>query len=154
MKKNVFLFFCSTMFVFQLSGQNDFREKILKSVNEMRTKGFNCSGTVMPPVAKLTWNVQLETASTLHAKDMAQNSYFSHVSRNGNEVDTRVSAAGYEWSFVGENIAQGYDEIAPVMQGWKGSYAHCVQLMSAEVTEVGAAQYGTYWVMDFAKPLK
>ncbi len=154
MKKNVLLLFCSTMFVFQLIGQNDFREKILKSVNDMRIKGFNCSGTVVPPVAKLTWNAQLETSSMRHAKDMAQNNFFSHTSQNGDEVDTRISAAGYEWSFVGENIAQGYDEIAPVMQGWKESYGHCVQLMSDEVTEVGAAQYGTYWVMNFAKPLK
>ena len=160
MKQYTLFLFFSILLAFQANGQNnstaenDFRTSMLTAVNNLRVKGCNCSGTVMPPVKKLTWNSQLETAAIRHATDMAQNNYFSHVSQNGDEVDTRISATGYDWSFVGENIAHGYDEIEPVMKGWVDSYGHCVQLMSAEVTEIGVAKYGTYWVMDFAKPLK
>jgi uncharacterized protein YkwD len=162
MKINTVLLFLLTLLAFQSNAQNnpapggdgdDFRTKMLKAVNGLRQKGTVCGGEKIPSVYKLTWNVQLESSAAAHANDMAQNNFFSHTSSNGNEVDVRISAAGYNWSAVGENIGMGYNEISEVMKGWRESPDHCKQLMSSEVTDIAIAQNGTYWVANFAKPM-
>jgi uncharacterized protein YkwD len=72
----------------------------------------------------------------------------------------RVSATGYAWSSVGENIAAGYSGVDSVMAGWMASDGHCANLMNPDYTEVGlvcvpgttATAYNTYWTMDLARP--
>ncbi len=162
MKNNLFLFLIFVFTTLRLSAQNNapevdamnFRDNMLKAVNDMRVKGCTCKNLKMPPVKKLSWNPLLESAAIGHASDMLHNNYFSHVSQNGDEIDKRISATGYNWSYIGENIAWGYSDIEPVMKGWRASVEHCIQLMSPEVTEMGAARYDTFWVMDFGKPMK
>ena len=162
MKKNNILFLIFISAAFRLSAQTNapevdamnFRDKMLKAVNDLRVKGCSCKDMKMSPVKKLTWNPLLESAAIGHASDMSHNNYFSHISQNGDEIDTRISATGYSWSYIGENIAWGYSDIETVMKGWRASVEHCIQLMSPEVTEVGVARFDTFWVMDFGKPMK
>ena len=47
----------------------------------------------------------------------------------------------------------GYTEISEVMKGWRESPDHCKQLKSTEVTNIAAAQNGTYRVANFEKPM-
>lgn len=49
----------------------------------------------------------LASASTAHSADMVANHYFSHASRNGDDVYARVSRAGYNWRAAGEAIIWG-----------------------------------------------
>ena len=79
---------------------------------------------------------------------------------DGRTLGDRVSAAGYAWSSLGENIAAGYPGIDAVMDGWIASPGHCANLMNAGFTEVGVvcvpgaagATYSTYWTMDLGRP--
>lgn len=57
----------------------------------------------------------LTTAARGHSVDMATRDFFSHASPEGFAVDTRVSIAGYQWSYVGENIAWGQPDARSVM---------------------------------------
>lgn len=128
--------------------------QMLVEINALRKSGVNCGNEMMPPVKPLVWNSKLEKAAVIHVNDMDKNDQFSHVGTDGSLPDDRIKAAGYEWAQVGENIGRGYKDVAAAIKGWKESASHCKQMMSADVTEIGAAKKGSYWCQAFATPLK
>ncbi|MDB5942928.1 MAG: hypothetical protein JWQ13_2494 [Ramlibacter sp.] len=108
----------------------------------------------MSAAKALDWNRALAEAAEMHSVDMAARRYFDHVSPDGKRVAQRVTAQGYNWRAVGENLAGGDTSVAAVIAGWLGSPEHCRNLMSAEYAEVGVScvrqpgsQWGTYWTM-------
>ncbi len=132
----------------------DFKSEFLNTINKTRTKGCNCGDTYFPPAPALTWNDKLFNAATGHAKDMSKRNYFSHTSKDGRSMQDRIIAGGYTYkgfkSFaIGENIAQGQQSIAEVMDGWFKSEGHCKNLMNPDFKEIGVAEYKDYWVQDF-----
>ncbi|QQL50768.1 CAP domain-containing protein [Mucilaginibacter ginkgonis] len=122
---------------------------LLKLVNDLRAKGCNCGVTAMPAVNALTWNDQLAAAALAHSNEMNTKNYFSHNSFDGSTFDTRVTAAGYKWMAVGENIAAGQTSEQEVFTAWLNSEGHCKNMMSASFKEMGAARAGNYWTQDF-----
>lgn len=89
----------------------------------------------------LTYNHQLEAAAHAHALDPA--SLKGHVSSNGDQAHERVSAAGYSWSVVAENIyISSFDPGAPdAMRGWKESPGHNANLLLDSIREIGIAKH-------------
>ena len=132
----------------------DLSVTMLSSINALRKTGCTCSGIKMKPVPPLKWNKLLENAARGHANDMYQQKYFNHQSRDGRTFDKRVTQAGYNWMAVGENIAFGQKTLEAAMAAWKKSGGHCKQMMDKNVTEMGAARIGNYWVQDFGKPMR
>ena len=126
---------------------------LLQLVNNARKKGCKCGNTYYPPVAALTWNNQLEKAANSHSTDMFRNKYFSHTGSDGSGAGERITNAGYNWRFYGENIAQGYLSEKEVVKGWLGSPGHCANIMSKNYREMGAARVGDFWTEDFGSPL-
>jgi uncharacterized protein YkwD len=49
----------------------------------------------------------------------------------------RISAAGFDWSQAGENIATGYATPAAVVAAWMASTGHCRNILSPVYREVG-----------------
>jgi uncharacterized protein YkwD len=133
------------------AGTGDFRVDMLAAVNRLRTNGCRCGGKQMPPVPVLRWNSQLEAAAIRHANDMSSNKHFDHIGTDNSEFDDRITATGYKWMEIGENIAYGYDVVGTTIQGWINSTSHCQQMMSPKVEEMGAAKSGKYWVQEFGK---
>ncbi|CAG23215.1 CAP domain-containing protein [Photobacterium profundum] len=136
-----------------------FQDEMLAAVNAARATQQDCGGTIMPPVPALTWDTQLEQAAYTHSNDMANYNFFSHTGSDDSSVSTRVTAQGYTWSSVGENIAAGQKDVDAVMTSWINSPGHCLNIMSANFTQMGASfvtnsstQYGIYWTQVFAKP--
>ncbi len=133
-------------------GLPDFRAGLLQQINAARATGRTCGGTAWPAVRSLEWNDLLFSASAKHAADMALNGYFDHTSLDGRTLGQRVTAEGYNWRAVGENIAAGQSSVSAVMQGWLSSAGHCRNLMSSNFNDVGvacvvAARGTPYWVM-------
>jgi uncharacterized protein YkwD len=131
-----------------------FRREFLETINHTRQKGCTCGVTFMPPAPPLIWNNQLEIAAIGHARDMFKRNYFSHTSKDGRTSEDRITSAGYTFkgyqSFtIGENIAQGQQSIAEVIDGWFKSEGHCKNLMNPGFKEVGIAENNLYWVQDF-----
>ena len=64
----------------------------------------------------------------------------------------RITAAGYNWSAYGENVAYGYSSPESVMQGWMTSPGHKANILNCSFKEIGVglAQPGYYWTQDFA----
>jgi len=91
---------------------------------------------------------------------MASKNFFSHTGSNGSSVGDRATAAGFNWTAVGENIAAGtsYSAVSAVLQGWINSPGHCANLMRSSYRELGAAKvsnpsstYNVYWTQVFGK---
>lgn len=148
------IFLSSIAVIPQHTDEDRFKQEFLARINLARHKGCNCGHTYMPPAPPLTWNNQLEDAAYGHAQDMSDRNYFSHTSKDGRSMADRITTAGYYFKgyknfTVGENIAQGQESIAEVMDGWLKSEGHCHNLMNPSFKEVGVAEINKYWVQDF-----
>ncbi|MBD1910635.1 CAP domain-containing protein [Leptolyngbya sp. FACHB-16] len=111
----------------------------------------------------LTYNARLGSAAQGHSQKMALQDFFNHVGLDGSEPEDRVSATGYQWSAVAENIAAGQRTPQDVVQGWIGSDGHRANMLDPNVTEIGLGYYflandtgsvnpNTYWTQVFARP--
>jgi len=141
-------------------GLANFQADALRIVNAKRAQGASC-GTHgnFAPAAALAWNTALANAAYGHSRDMADHNFFSHTGSNGSSFDARISAAGYDWHAVAENIAAGPSSVQAVVDGWMASDGHCANLMSASYRDMGlacarnpASSYGIYWTLDLASP--
>jgi uncharacterized protein YkwD len=104
-------------------------------------------------------NAQLDRAAQAHTDDMVRRGYFSHDSPNGADPSQRITAAGYDWSWSGENIATGYPTPASVMAGWMSDVGHCQNILRPQFHDIGVgmnphgiSSFGTgpaTWTQDF-----
>jgi uncharacterized protein YkwD len=107
---------------------------------------------------ELVWNAALASAALVHSDDMVAGNFFSHTGSDGRNAGQRITAAGYDWSTWGENIAAGQPTVAAVVDAWMASPGHCVNLMNARFRELGVAcvagaagnTYRSYWTMKLA----
>lgn len=141
-----------------LNGTAGIQAELLQRVNALRAAGAVCGSKTFAPTTPLNWNSMLLTAATGHSADMAKNNYFSHTSLDGRTFDKRITAAGYSWSAVGENIAAGQSSVQNVMTSWINSPGHCQNLMNPTYRDIGvacvrndASTYRLYWTMDLGR---
>jgi uncharacterized protein YkwD len=100
----------------------------------------------------------LATAARVHSADMAKRRYLAHVSPEGGTVADRVTAAGYRWSRVGENIAWGQPDPRAVMKDWMESRGHRANIHNPEFVHLGVgialdARSRIVWTQNFAVPV-
>ncbi len=125
------------------------KTRLLKLVNEARSKGCHCGDKWYGPAAAVTWNDALEKAAKAHSIDMEKNRSLQHNSSTGSGPGERIRKAGYNWSLYGENIAMGFASEKEVIEGWLSSPGHCSNLMNRTYKEMGVGRSGTYWTQDF-----
>lgn len=124
-------------------------QEILAEVNAVRERGCTCPDKKKyKPAPPLSWNDILAIAAKAHAQDMAERNYFSHVNKEGKDFAKRISDAGYQWQYIGENIAYGHRTEKEVVKAWINSNGHCQNIMNPNFKEMGAAQAGSYWVQE------
>ena len=140
------------------AGEHD---EVLARINAYRAAGARCGAETMPAVPPLTWNEALERAAALQAQHMARGDGVTHTGADGSNVSQRVSAQGYEWGRVGENVAAGRSSASATLAQWMASPGHCRNLMGAQFEVVALARqerpgttYRHYWVMVLAAPLR
>jgi uncharacterized protein YkwD len=123
------------------------KAEVLRIVNQERAKA-GCG--------PLTANNQLANAAQGHSADMAANDYFSHTSRNGDQMADRVDAAGYKWRSLGENIAKGQQTPASVMQAWMNSSGHRANILNCGFRNIGVGLAfdgnSPVWTQNFGTP--
>lgn len=95
-------------------------------------------------------NRALDAAARAHASDMSQRNFFSHTGSNGSAPAQRVTAAGYRWCTVAENIAAGISGQDAAMEGWRKSPGHFRNMTNSKMREFGLANVGDVWVMVLA----
>lgn len=129
----------------------DFEQRVVELVNDERNKQN------LPPLKR---NRDLDYAARYHARDMAEDNYFAHDSKDGSVIvcgwSTRVGKFYTNWNNLAENIAAGYATPADVMQGWMNSSGHRANILSSSNREIGVGywpggSYRHYWVQDFGR---
>lgn len=104
-------------------------------------------------LSPLSANGALTAAAAAHSKDQAAHNKMTHTGSNGSTLSQRISAAGFAWHTIGENVAMGYGSADSVMDGWMNSAGHRANILKADFTSIGVAVAysadGTpYWTMD------
>jgi uncharacterized protein YkwD len=77
---------------------------------------------------------RLDDSAQSWTNTMVHHHSFSH----GSDFGARISATGFDWSQIGENIADGYRTPAGAVTAWMHSTGHCENILSPEFREVGA----------------
>ena len=88
-------------------------------------------------LSELTWHNSLGNAGHAHATDMAQRNFFSHTGSDGSSSGGRARRYGYNSSYVGENIAKGYQSAQAVFNGWMNSDGHRKNILNGRYRDCG-----------------
>jgi len=104
----------------------------------------------MPPVGRVSWDVDLYKVSNSYARYMARHRHFDHISKSGEDLGDRLNKVDYEWLTIGENLAHGYHDFYEVLDAWKESPDHCKMLMHPDMNKMGLSKHSTYWVQSFS----
>ncbi|MFE5757367.1 CAP domain-containing protein [Streptomyces massasporeus] len=101
----------------------------------------------------VTANDRLTRAADDYSDVMASSGVMSHTGPDGSTMTTRVEAAGYKWSTLGENIAQGQADAASVMKSWMNSPGHRANILNCSFKELGVGVHfgdgGPWWTQNF-----
>ena len=108
-------------------------------------------------LAPLVVHPQLVQSATAHSQDQAATNRMSHVGSNGSTMANRLTATGYSWRMVAENVAAGQRSAAAVTDAWANSPGHRANMLNGQLVHIGVAvaysSSGTpYWTMVLAAP--
>ncbi|MEU9145469.1 CAP domain-containing protein [Streptomyces sp. NPDC048349] len=129
------------------SASGDSESAVLALVNKERAAA-GCG-----PLAA---NAQLTAAARAYSDTMARSGVMSHTGPDGSTMTTRVEAAGYGWSRLGENIARGQADADAVMNAWMNSPGHRANILNCAFREIGIGVHkgdgGPWWTQNFGTP--
>ena len=103
----------------------------------------------------------LSVASERHSHDMARHHFFAHITAAssyyavGSEPWDRMRAEGYDYNtFMGENIAVGYESAEAAFAAWRRSPSHNAAMLDGRYRVIGIARIHPpgsrwYWTTDF-----
>ena len=80
--------------------------------------------------------------------------YLSHVGADGSTLKIRLEEKDYQVVYCVENIAHLKGNESMVIDHWMNSPTACNNIMNRQVTAMGMARSGDYWVLLFAQPKK
>jgi uncharacterized protein YkwD len=119
---------------------------VLCLVNQQRTSRG------LPP---LHGSSRLDRSAQGWTDAMMAGGFFGH----GSNFAGRISAAGYDWTAAGENIATGFPTPSAVVSAWMASPDHCRNILSPLYSDVGTGVLngaiapfgsgGATWTQDF-----
>ena len=152
------------------------KKEFLDAVNAARAQQQDCGKYgIKDAVGPLTWSDTLYKAAYTYNYDMVHGNAWHHVGSNtasdivakekrlghGSHMRDRIEFYNYDFYYIGENIAKGYQTVDEVIQGWIDSDGHCKNLMDPHFTQLGMSllesddpndHYGKYWTQDFGQP--
>ncbi|KAK9701072.1 hypothetical protein K7432_011895 [Basidiobolus ranarum] len=117
-------------------------QKMLSLVNKQRQRNGS---------KPLKLDNRLVQAAQKHTDYQARVNQMTH-DEPGRPLSTRVSATGYKWRAIGENVAKGYTSIESVVVGWMNSAGHRRNILNPQYTSFGSGHVakGNYWTQVFA----
>jgi uncharacterized protein YkwD len=103
----------------------------------------------------------VSVASERHSEDMARYRFFAHITAasfyypSGSQPWDRMRAEGYDYNtFMGENIAVGYETAEAAFAAWRRSPSHNAAMLDGRYRVIGVARLSLpgsrwYWTTDF-----
>jgi uncharacterized protein YkwD len=104
--------------------RREMRDAVVCLINDQRVRHH------LPPLQAST---ELDSSAQRWTNAMVSSGQFTH----GSNFAARISAAGFHWSFAGENIATGFSTPAQVVRGWMASTGHCQNILNPSFADVG-----------------
>lgn len=97
----------------------------------------------------LQYNAQLATAAQEKADQMASESYFGHISPQGQGVWGTIRQSGYDYFYAGENLAYSFTNNLDLNQAWLNSPSHKENILATRYMDVGIGMHGPFVVVVF-----
>jgi uncharacterized protein YkwD len=95
-------------------------------------------------------NRKLTAAAERHAANMVNLNFYDHTGKDGSSPGARAIAAGYRWTCIAENIAQGQTSVEGVMKSWIESPRHFANILHTKCSShAGFARAGNIWVQMY-----
>ena len=104
--------------------RSQIRAAVLCLINQQRTRHH------LPPVRE---SASLDRSAQSWTNTMVASGRFTH----GRNFAARITAAGFNWSAAGENIATGFATPRDVVTAWMASTGHCRNILDPTFAEVG-----------------
>ncbi|ETI34614.1 hypothetical protein L914_18147 [Phytophthora nicotianae] len=130
-----------------LQTQAGFQALLLAAVNKER------AAVGLP---SLCMNTKLQSAAQKHSNDMAANNFMSHTGSNGSSMSQRITASGFKWTAIAENVAAGQKDVTAVMKAWMNSAGHKKNILGSKYKMFGCGYaynantiYKRYWTQEF-----
>jgi len=142
----VLAFFCAEfLFLPTAQAESSISEKgIFELMNQIRKENN---------LNPLKINYQLQQAAENKAQYLFRNNYFDHESKDGQKTFSYwIKETGYEYSFVGENLATNFKNNQNLVQAWMDSPSHQENLLNENYLETGIAVYKNIIVQIFGRP--
>jgi hypothetical protein len=92
----------------------------------------------------LYWHSALAKVAQSHTEDMYYNDFFAHVSPTAGIVSDRTRASRIPFSFVGENIAYGWNDAIKTHEALMNSLGHRRNVLNEDFIELGAGAYQSH----------
>jgi uncharacterized protein YkwD len=94
----------------------------------------------------LTRNATLDKAAAAKVNDMFAQQYFEHENPQGKGPSDVITAAGYNYLTVGENLALGnFGNDTALVEAWMNSPGHRANILNPDFQEIGiAVKQGTF----------
>jgi uncharacterized protein YkwD len=90
-------------------------------------------------LASLSVDPALNLAALAKAQDMIAKNYFAHTSPAGTTPWQWVRSVGYNYSYAGENLAEGYTSAQELEKSWMASASHRANILSPHYSDLGLA---------------
>ncbi len=104
------------------------QEKVIELTNEVRVREG------VPPIV---YSEPLAQSSLHKAVDMAEKSYFEHVSPEGKKLKNFLHEVNYYYSVAGENLAVGFSSPEAMVNAWVESPTHFSNLIDPDFRDIG-----------------
>lgn len=85
----------------------------------------------------------------MHSKDMHDQQYFSHESKDGRGLKERLESENVYYVGAGENIAAQHSDALAAMQGWLNSEGHRETLLNEQYNYLGVGVHRLYYTQNF-----
>ncbi|KAI9917041.1 hypothetical protein PsorP6_018045 [Peronosclerospora sorghi] len=131
-----------------MSSTSDFPSLVLSAVNNER------AAHGLPP---LCMNTKLQSATQNHSDDMAKNNFLSRIGSSGSSMSHRITASGFQWSAIAENVFAGQKDVVTVMNWLKRSAHYEKNILSTTYKMFGCdyaynpkSTHKQFWTLYFA----
>ncbi|HZW68816.1 MAG TPA: CAP domain-containing protein [Pseudogracilibacillus sp.] len=84
-----------------------------------------------------------------HSKDMHDQQYFSHESKDGRGLKERIEAEDVYYVGAGENIAAQHSDALAAMHGWLNSEGHRETMLNEQYNYLGVGVHRLYYTQNF-----
>lgn len=103
----------------------------------------------MMDLSPLRYDSKVSEVAFNHSKDMYEQNYFSHDSKDGRGLKERMAELHISYLSAGENIAAQHLDAPAVMHGWLNSEGHRETLLSEQYNYIGVGVFKQYYTQNF-----